>query len=208
MAAKWLGWPKWLKSLGTVGTSAFPILFTKLFWKMAKKFKNFGVLGCLIAVEEMADFTLWFQQKYDFFGTSSVLTLLVALKTQPNLWKQLSICQCTSQGPKVTKSELFKGFKKDLSTLNDNYQQVNGVKKWVFASFFIFLPFNGFRSKPKCVTTSKHITKHKKGHKMLQGIRSLWSKFSRNGQSIFHPHWPCWWLSSRVLKIPLKAQIW
>ena len=53
-----LGWPKWLKSLGTAGTSAFPILFTKLFWKMAKKFKNFGVLGCLIAVEEMADFTL------------------------------------------------------------------------------------------------------------------------------------------------------
>ena len=53
-----VGWPKWLKSLGTAGTSAFPILFTKLFWKMAKKFKNFGVLGCLIAVEEMADFTL------------------------------------------------------------------------------------------------------------------------------------------------------
>ena len=46
------------KNLGTAGTSAFPILFTKLFWKMAKKFKNFGVLGCLIAVEEMADFTL------------------------------------------------------------------------------------------------------------------------------------------------------
>ena len=53
-----LGWPKWLKSLGTAGTSAFLILFTKLFWKMAKKFKKFGVLGCLIAVEEMADFTL------------------------------------------------------------------------------------------------------------------------------------------------------
>ena len=53
-----LGWPKWLKSLGTAGTSPFPILFTKLFWKMAKKFKKFGVLGCLIAVEEMADFTL------------------------------------------------------------------------------------------------------------------------------------------------------
>ena len=53
-----LGWPKWLKSLGTAGTSPIPILFTKLFWKMAKKFKNFGVLGCLIAVEEMADFTL------------------------------------------------------------------------------------------------------------------------------------------------------
>ena len=106
-----LGWPKWLKSLGTAGTSAFPILFTKLFWKMAKKFKNFGVLGCLIAVEEMADFTLWFQQKYDFFGTSSVLTPLVALKTQPNLWKQLFLCQCTSQGPKITKSELLEGFK-------------------------------------------------------------------------------------------------
>ena len=78
---------------------------------MAKKFKNFGVLGCLIAVEEMADFTLWFQQKYDFFGTSSVLTPLVALKTQPNLWKQLFLCQCTSQGPKVTKSDLLEGFK-------------------------------------------------------------------------------------------------
>ena len=53
-----LGWPKWLKSLGTAGTSPFPILFTKLFWKLAKIFKNFGALGCLIAVEEMADFTL------------------------------------------------------------------------------------------------------------------------------------------------------
>ena len=53
-----LGWPKCLKSLGTAGTSAFPILFTKLFWKMAKIFKNLGALGCLIAVEEMADFTL------------------------------------------------------------------------------------------------------------------------------------------------------
>ena len=129
-AHMWVGWPKWLKSLGTAGTSAFPILFTKLFWKMAKKFKNFGALGCLIAVEEMADFTLWFQQKYDFFGTSSVLTPLVALKTQPNLWKQLSICQCISQGPKITKFELLEGF---LALGMTIINRVNGVKNWLLA---------------------------------------------------------------------------
>ena len=133
---KSIGWPKWLKSLGTAGTSAFPILFTKLFWKMAKKFKNFGVLGCLIAVEEMADFTLWFQQKYDFFGTSSVLTPLVALKTQPNLWKQLFLCQCTSQGPKITKSELLEGFK------HFEWQWSTGQwgEKVSFCQFFYFPP--------------------------------------------------------------------
>ena len=124
--------PKWLKSLGTAGTSAFPILFTKLFWKMAKKFKKFGVLGCLIAVEEMADFTLWFQQKYDFFGTSSVLTPLVALKTQPNLWKQLSICQCISQGPKITKFELLEGF---LALGMTIINRVNGGEKLTIGRF-------------------------------------------------------------------------
>ena len=113
---------------------------------MAKKFKKIAVLGCLIAVEEMADFTLWFQQKYDFFGTSSVLTPLIALKNQTNLWKQVYICQCTSQGPKITKFELFEGF---LALGMTMINRVNGGEKLTFCHFLLNfyqppLPYHGF----------------------------------------------------------------
>ena len=129
---------------------------------MAKKFKKIAVLGCLIAVEEMADFTLWFQQKYDFFGTSSVLTPLIALKNQTNLWKHFSICQCTSQGPKITKFELFEGF---LALGMTMINRVNGGEKLTLCCFLFSSHSMASDPNPNVFTPQLHTWGY---HKRLQ----------------------------------------
>ena len=131
-----LGWPKWLKSLGTAGTSAFPILFTKLFWKMAKKFKNFGVLGFYLQLKKWLILPYNSSRNMTFLGPAQFWPPLVALKTQPNLWKQLFLCKCTSQGPKVTKYELLEGSK------HFEWQWSTGQwgEKVSFCQFFYFPP--------------------------------------------------------------------
>ena len=99
---------------------------------MAKKFKKFGVLGCLIAVEEMADFTLWFQQKYDFFWDQLSFDPSSCFENPTKHLETTFHMPMYIPGPKDNQIWAFRGI---FSTRDDNQQQGQWGEKLTIGCF-------------------------------------------------------------------------
>ena len=117
---------------------------------MAKKFKKSGGLGSQMAHLEMAGFTLWFQGKSDFFGTSSILTPPNCSKNTNKPSETLNHMLMLYLGPKEHQNWAILGF---LGSWHD----LNALEKWGeklnFRLFFTISLFHQFLSTGNHVET-------------------------------------------------------
>ena len=107
----------------------------KLMARVCKKFPHLG-----------PHLPYGFHPKNAIFWSRSILTPLIAWKTQTNIGKQLCISQCPTRGPKSTKIELLDqilALGSDLEVLKCGLK--NGFFDF-FLNFFKLFPSNGPRN--------------------------------------------------------------
>ena len=126
-----------------------------------------------------------FHPKNAIFWSRSILTPLIAWKTQTNIGKQLCISQCPTRGPKSTKIELLDqilALGSDLEVLKCGLK--NGFFDF-FLNFFKLFSSNGPRNLQKPTCPSKYLTGGTGSAIFLQVSRSIgWRKFEKNQKKV------------------------